>query len=96
MAVVVDELERTTERTGHVHGGDLEVIALCDFCQERLWPEAGGRAVWRVDPDVHYLAVAFVHHNCAAPYLEQEGLDGSGMELGLFVEALSHNLENHR
>lgn len=86
------KLEKTTERAGHLHDGQLEVIVLCDYCQERLWPEAGGRAVWRTDPDVQYLAVAFVHHSCVGPYLDREGRDGSGMELGPFVEALGHNL----
>lgn len=47
---------------------------------------------WDPDENTTVLGVAFVHYSCVDPYLEQEGLDGSGMELGLFVEALDHNL----
>lgn len=89
MPLVLDRETRHGEGVGRER---LGAALLCDHCRDRLHPEAGGRAVWQVDPTVPYQPVDFVHHSCAAGWDEKQPRETAGMELDAFLEALLHNL----
>jgi len=87
-------IEKDAEGVGLLAGGRLGIGIFCDYCRERLRPEAGGRVLWPVEPKVPYLDVTFLHHDCVPGFQTREGLEdgAAGMGLEAFVEALRHNV----
>lgn len=72
---------------------DVAAHVRCDYCQEPLYPEAGGAVAWEPDPREVYLDVAFLHRSCVDGYADRRDVDLDRMELEPFLRSLVHNLE---